>query len=254
MGAATVRVGEVELYYERHGEGEPLVFLHGFTGHGGDWRFIGDELAAHRQVIAPDLRGHGRSSNPSTQFLFRDAAQDVRGLLRSLGLSRVKAIGISGGGITLMHMALQDPGCLEAMILVSAPPHFPDEARAIMRAVPVEPRSPSDWAELRQRHPGGDVQVAALMRQARGFADCYDDVHFTPEVLQRISAETLIVFGDRDPLYPVRLACELRASIPRSYLWVVPNGGHGPVFGAQAASFLQTADAFFSGSWRPPVP
>jgi pimeloyl-ACP methyl ester carboxylesterase len=88
------------------------------------------------------------------------------------------------------------------------------------------------------------------MRHARGFADSYDDVHFTPQSLQRITAETLVVFGDRDPLYPVRLAFELRASIPRSFLWVVPNGGHGPVFGPAAGPFLQTAEAFFSGSWR----
>src|SRR5215510_1011453 len=151
MQAATDAIGDVELYYEVHGSGEPLLFLHGFSGCGGDWRFIGDELAARRQVIAPDLRGHGRSTNPSSTFVFRDAARDVRGLLRSLGLSKVKAIGISGGGIALMHIALQDPSCIDSMILVSAPPYFPDEARAIMRAVPLEPQNPSDWAILRQR-------------------------------------------------------------------------------------------------------
>ena len=62
----TVTIGEVELYYETHGSGELLLFLHGFTGSGSDWRFIGEELAARRQVIAPDLRGHGRSTTPSS--------------------------------------------------------------------------------------------------------------------------------------------------------------------------------------------
>ena len=66
MRADTVTIGEVELYYETHGSGEPLLFLHGFTGCGGDWRFIGEELAPRHQVIAPDLRGHGRSTNPSS--------------------------------------------------------------------------------------------------------------------------------------------------------------------------------------------
>lgn len=250
MRADTVAIGEVELYYETHGSGEPLLFLHGFTGCGGDWRFIGEELAPRHQVIAPDLRGHGRSTNPSSEFLFSDAAIDILGLLKTLGLSRVKAIGISGGGITLMHMALKDPASIESMILVSAPPYFPEQARAIMRAVPLDPQNPADWDQLRQRHTRGDEQIASLMRQARGFADSRDDVHFTPELLQRIAAETLIVFGDRDPLYPVRLAVELRASIPHSFLWVVPNGGHGPVFGAMAAPFLQIANEFLSGAWR----
>jgi pimeloyl-ACP methyl ester carboxylesterase len=59
----------------------------------------------------------------------------------------------------------------------------------------------------------------------------------------------LIVFGDRDPLYPVSLAFELHAAIPRSHLWIVPNGGHGPVFGDAAAAFSQTALSFLRGEW-----
>ena len=247
MRADTLVIDDVEMYYEIHGSGDPLLFLHGFTGCGSDWRFIGEGLAARRQIIAPDLRGHGRSTNPSDVFLFQDAARDVGRLLKELGLSHVKAIGISGGGITLMHMAVQDPTSIESMIAVSAPPHFPDQARAIMRGVTPESRSPAEWAELRTRHHRGDAQIAALLRQAHAFADSYDDVSFTPALLQRIAAETLIVFGDRDPLYPVGLAFDLYASIPRSYLWVVPNGGHGPVFGEMAAPFLEVADAFLDG-------
>ena len=107
-----------------------------------------------------------------------------------------------------------------------------------------------DWAELRTRHPRGDAQIAALMRQAHGFAESYDRCLFHADALEQIAAETLVVFGDRDPLYPVRLAFELRSAIPRSYLWVVPNGGHGPVFGSMAAPFLETAEAFLTGRWR----
>jgi pimeloyl-ACP methyl ester carboxylesterase len=59
-----------------------------------------------------------------------------------------------------------------------------------------------------------------------------------------ISAETLIVFGDRDPLYPVSLAFELKAAIPGSHLWVIPNAGHGPVFGDSAPRFAETAASF----------
>jgi pimeloyl-ACP methyl ester carboxylesterase len=75
-------------------------------------------------------------------------------------------------------------------------------------------------------------------------------VNFTPPYLATISAETLIVFGDRDPLYPVSLAFELHAAIPGSYLWVVPNGGHAPVFGDGAARFAEAATAFLRGAWK----
>jgi pimeloyl-ACP methyl ester carboxylesterase len=74
-------------------------------------------------------------------------------------------------------------------------------------------------------------------------------VDFTPLLLGTITARTLIVFGDIDPLYPVRLAFELREAIPRSSLWVVPNGGHAPAFGPNAPVFTETAISFLRGEW-----
>jgi pimeloyl-ACP methyl ester carboxylesterase len=93
-----------------------------------------------------------------------------------------------------------------------------------------------------------------LFAQSRALADTWDDVNFTPPYLSTIIAETLIVFGDRDPLYPVSLAFELHAAIPASHLWVVPNGGHGPIFGEHSARFSETALSFLEGAWkRPPT-
>jgi pimeloyl-ACP methyl ester carboxylesterase len=104
-------------------------------------------------------------------------------------------------------------------------------------------------AAMRVRHkrPG---QLQRLFAIAQGFADSYDDVNFTPPRLSTIDAECLIVFGDRDPLYPVTLATELRTAIPRSYLWVIPNGGHGSVFGPTKSLFAETALTFLSGAWK----
>jgi pimeloyl-ACP methyl ester carboxylesterase len=75
------------------------------------------------------------------------------------------------------------------------------------------------------------------------------DPNFTRESLATIAADTLIVFGDRDPLYPVSIAVELREAIPQSWLWVVPNG-HGPIFGAAAPRFVETALAFLAGGYK----
>jgi pimeloyl-ACP methyl ester carboxylesterase len=75
-------------------------------------------------------------------------------------------------------------------------------------------------------------------------------VNFTPPYLSTITADTLIVFGDRDPLYPVSIALDMHRAIPRSYLWVVPNGGHGPIFRDLAPAFAATAMAFLGGAWR----
>jgi pimeloyl-ACP methyl ester carboxylesterase len=84
--------------------------------------------------------------------------------------------------------------------------------------------------------------------------DSYEDVNFTPPHLATIQARTLIVHGDRDPLYPVGLAVEMYAAIPRSYLWVVPNGGHGPIFGDRAPGFRENALAFLGGVWKGALP
>jgi pimeloyl-ACP methyl ester carboxylesterase len=237
----------IELHYDVAGEGEPLLWLHGFLGCGADWRYLFPEAPAGYQVIVPDLRGHGRSSNPSGTFSFRQAARDVSGLLRHLGIERVKAIGLSGGGLVLLHLATSEPGMVTSMILVSAPPYFPAQARAIQRQTSEQMLGEPTMAHMRRSHPRGESQIQALLAQSRAFADVYDDVNFTPPYLSTISADTLIVFGDSDPLYPVSLAFDLHAAIPRSRLWVVPGGGHGPVFGEDAPRFAETALRFLAG-------
>src|SRR6185295_14258412 len=137
---------------------------------------------------------------------------------------------------------------VEAMVLVSATPYFPAPVRAAMAQLTVDAFSDADWAVQRQRHVHGDDQIRMLFDQMRGLKDSYDDMAFTPPLLGTITARTLIVHGDRDPLYPVELAMELYRSIPASSLWVVANGGHGPIFGALAAPFVETALAHLKGS------
>jgi pimeloyl-ACP methyl ester carboxylesterase len=239
----------ISLHYDTVGDGEPLLFLHGGLGAGDNWRFIFAEAPHGFRVIAPDQRGHGRSTNPSRVLTFRQIAADTFALLDHLAIDRVKAIGVSGGGIALLHMATMQPARLDAMIVVSAPPYFPPQARAIQSQYSEEKLPEAERAALRRRHVHGDAQIQTLFENVRGFATDYDDVRFTPPLLGTITARTLIVFGDRDVLYPVGLAFDLHAAIPRSYLWVVPNGAHGPVFGVHAPRFAETALAFLRGEW-----
>lgn len=245
-----VEVNGLQLHYETAGEGAPLLWISGFMGVGADWRYLFTDVPAGYRLVAPDLRGHGRSSGPPGPFLFREAARDVLALLDRLNVPRVKAIGLSGGGITLLHMATMAPASIDAMVVVSAPPHFPEQTRVMQRQMSAATLGDAEMARMRARHPGGDAQIARLLEQARGLADSYDDVAFTPPSLARITADTLIVFGDRDPLYPVSLAFELHAAVPRSRLWIVPNGGHGPIFGEHRAPFVETSLAFLAGAWQ----
>jgi pimeloyl-ACP methyl ester carboxylesterase len=242
-----VDVNGIELHWETTGEGEPLLWLHGAMGCANDWRHIFKEPPAGYQLIAPDLRGHGRSTNPSGAFSFRQCAADIAALLDHLAVPRVKGIGLSGGGIVLLHMATAQPDRLHSMILVSAPPYFPTETRAIQRQFSPAMVSDAEMTHLRASHSRGQSQIDQLFAMVHGFADNYDDVNFTPPYLATIAADTLIVFGDRDPLYPVSIAFDMHRAIPRSRLWIVPNGGHGPIFGEAAPEFRRIALAFLQG-------
>jgi pimeloyl-ACP methyl ester carboxylesterase len=97
---------------------------------------------------------------------------------------------------------------------------------------------------MRERHTRGDEQILALWRLQRALKDSYDDMNFTPPLLSTIAARTLIVYGDRDPLYPVEIAVGMYRAIPRAALWVVPGGGHVPIFLDARAEFVRAALEF----------
>lgn len=242
-------INDIEMYYETRGEGEPLLLLHGGGGVGANWELIFKQPPEGYRLVIPDLRGHGRSTNPAENFTFRQVALDVFALLDCLGIDRFKALGLSLGAKTLLHMATQQPDRVDAMVLVSATPYFPEQARALMRQLSPDNHSETEWQQMRQWHKHGDEQIKKLWSLMSALKDSYDDMNFTPPYLSTITARTLIVHGDRDPLYPINLAMEMYSAIPSSYLWIVPNGEHGPIFGEMAERFVETALAFLRDEW-----
>ncbi len=233
----------VQLYFEVHGTGEPLLLLSGFSGSSQDWKASLQEWGANFQFILPDLRGHGRSGSLSKPFRHEEAAADQFALLDRLGIAAFKGVGVSAGGNVLLHMATKQPNRVKAMVLVSATPYFPAQARTIMRRY-ADSLPEQEWERLQRSHPGGEPQIKALLASTTAFADSYDDMNFTPPYLSTIRARTLIVQGDRDPLYPVEISLEMARAIPQSSLWIIPNSGHGPVIGERWLEFVKTASAF----------
>jgi pimeloyl-ACP methyl ester carboxylesterase len=241
----TITIDDSEIYFEEWGSGPPLVLLHGLGGTCHDWRHVFDlpSLGSNYHVIAPDARGHGRSTHCGV-FTFRRCALDVLALLDYLGQGRVRAVGMSLGAKTLLHVATLAPSRIERMIVVSATPRFPEATRALFRAAAAAAHSPEEWAAMRAQHLHGDQQIAAIWQLPASFAADATDMTFGADRLAAITAPTLVVAGDRDPLYPVELAVELYRSIPVASLWVVPNGGHGPIFNDQRDEFLRHALRF----------
>jgi len=244
-------INGMNMAYRVVGEGEPLVLLHGFADSGIIWNPIMEELSSEYTVIVPDLRGHGRSTNPSKEFTHRQSALDVFALLDELGIESFRAIGISTGGMTLLHMATTQNKRVEAMVLLGATAYFPQQARDIM--ISYNPATLPDEViqNISAMHSRGVPQARELMQQFYDFRNSYDDMNFTPPLLSTITASTLIIHGDRDEFFPVDIPAMEYEAIPDSYLWIVPNGAHVPLLGNEVnrAFFLHTVKQFLSGEW-----
>ena len=245
--AGAVTVNGFEMHVEERGSGEPLLLLHGFGSSGQAWNPVLEDFSRRYRVIVPDLRGHGGSTNPSGEFTHRQSARDIYALLDHLGIRRAKAMGISTGGMTLVHMATSQAERLEAMVLIGATTYFPEQARAIMARSGPDRLTTADWERYRKLHRHGDEQIRALRRQFLNFKDSHEDMMFTPPYLATIRARALIIHGDRDQFFPVSIPIEMYQSIPNSALWIVPNGGHVPIFGANRAEFLRIVSRFLAG-------
>jgi pimeloyl-ACP methyl ester carboxylesterase len=248
MVTRTIAVDGADLHVTELGAGEPLLLLHGLTGTGDDWRHVFDlqALARSFRVILPDARGHGRSTNPGGAFSFHGCARDVVALLDALGVEHARAVGLSLGAETLLHVAADQPERVSAMVVVSATPGLPEPTRALFRAAAAASHTGEEWNAMRAAHVHGDGQIAALWALPRAFADDPSEMTFSAERLAAIQARTLVVSGDRDPLYPVELALELFRGIPGASLWVVPGGGHGPIFLAEREAFVRVALPFLA--------
>lgn len=240
----TLQVNGISLYYEEMGQGAPLLLLHGHGGCSRDWEPFSAALSAEHRVIMPHMRGHGRSTSPDGTFTHGQSASDMFALLDRLGIQRIKAIGISSGGMTLLHMATRQPERVEAMVLVGAAHHFPAQARKLTRRAAEAGPTPADLDYYRQCASRGEPQVAELARQFAGFSTSIDDVNFSPPLLGTIQARTLIVHGDSDEFFPVAIPVAMHAAIPGSALWIVPRGPHVPIFGPRAREFMDVVLPF----------
>ncbi len=242
--AESVQVNGIELQYEVKGTGEPLLLLHGFGGCGAMWSAAAKDFAKHYRVISVDMRGHGKSTNPSGKFSHPQSAEDIRALMDRLDIERALAIGFSSGGMTLLHLATKYPDRLSKLVVVGATTHFPEQARAILRSVTYEELPPPVREQFQQCATRGEGQVRELVSQFRAFGDSTDDMNLTAADLAKIKAQTLIVHGDRDEFFPVSVPVTMYSAIPKASLWIVPNGDHSPYSGADQSEFLSNVSEF----------
>ncbi|MEO8677588.1 MAG: alpha/beta fold hydrolase [Vicinamibacterales bacterium] len=121
---ATTHVNGVDLYYETHGAGEPVLLIHGLGSSTRDWAPQIDALATRFTVVAFDVRGHGRSGKPDQRYSVKLFADDTAALIRALGLAPVHVVGISMGGMIAFQLAVDAPGLVRTLVIVNSGPEM----------------------------------------------------------------------------------------------------------------------------------
>src|SRR3989442_3806841 len=114
------KVNGINLYYEIHGTGRPMVALHGGLGSGEMFEAVMPQLAAHHQVIVVDLQGHGRTADIDRPLDLRLMADDIAALIDHLKLVKPDVVGYSLGGGVALQVAVRHPDKVERLVIVSA--------------------------------------------------------------------------------------------------------------------------------------
>lgn len=231
MTGTYAAVNGLQMYYEVHGRGRPLVLLHGGL-QTIDLTFGPTiaPLAEHHQVIAPELQGHGHTADIEREMSVDCLAGDVLRLLGQLGIGRADFLGFSLGGLVALAVTLRQPSLVNRLVLASthyrrdgyhpeilAPEDHPDTGR-----MPTETEFKT-WKEAYARVAPDpehfEVVVARTSAMVAGLEG------WSPSDLRTIQAPTLVLVGDHDF---VRLdhATEMLELIPHAQLAVLPDTTH----------------------------
>ena len=237
----TTRINDIEVYYEVHGDGEPLLLIGGLGSSVGLFRRAIPVFSKDRKVVAFDNRGAGRTDKPDTPYTIEMMADDAAGVLSVLGIERADVLGVSMGGRIAMDLAMRYPRSVKRLILVSTTARVTKETRSALslRFGRISKRITGSGAF------GGSTQpYRAFRRQfdASTNFDCTDG-------LGTIAAPTLIMRGDRDTIAPADLVEELHSGIKGSKLEVLKGGHRFFIFHNEA--FTDAVSAFLRDDGAP---
>jgi 3-oxoadipate enol-lactonase len=250
MKTGIIDANDQKIYYEVHGEGEPLVMIMGIGYDATLWGLYQvPAFSSKYQVIVFDNRDVGRSSKATTPYTIADMADDVAGLLDGLGIERAHMLGISLGGMIAQEFALRHPNRLNKLILTGS--------TACTSRAKFDPISV--WSYVKQHDEQGMVfaseqfiwlfstdfvcnhqavnQTLALLASNPNpvSAEAYArqaDAYVKHDALDRIGgikAKTLVITGEQDRLTPPWIGRELANAIPNAKFHLVEGSGSSHV-------------------------
>jgi pimeloyl-ACP methyl ester carboxylesterase len=278
---STATVGPVELYYEEHGRGDPLLLIMGLAADARAWMFQLPAFAERYRTVVFDNRGVGRSSKPAGPYTIHEMADDAVGLLDVLGIARAHVLGVSMGGMIAQELALRHPERVRGLVLACTYPE-PDEDIEERRTLSVTQLGGTVTAagEVRidvaaldplrffqhllplvfnqtfidRELPtllqlfGGALEYGFSLEAILGQVEAVMG-HRATDRLHRIGAPTLVITGDADRLIPPANSDLLARHIPRAQLLKIPGGSHGfnfetpDIFNRAVLDFLSGARA-----------
>jgi 3-oxoadipate enol-lactonase len=238
-----LEINGIDLWYERAGQGRPVIFLHAFAVSGAMWfGQVSALTAAGWDVVWIDQRGHGKSSAPSGAYTVSQMAADVHQLVERLKLGRVCLVGLSMGGRVAMRFALDYPDEIAALVLVSSKSEPALEAKddledlikkveqgQIAWAIEEWYKRPS-YHRLAAAAPDLVARLKAEWREKSGngfvgAARAIIEMDPMTNRLSEIKAPTLALAGELDPLCHPYVALYER-SIPRCQGNIAQASGH----------------------------
>ncbi|MFB6074611.1 MAG: alpha/beta fold hydrolase [Haloarculaceae archaeon] len=257
----TVRTNDVDTYYERSGEGPPVVFVHGAIVDHGQWDPQVERLAGEYTVVTYDLRGHGRTGpSDRSAYSIELFAEDLAALVDALGLERPVVVGHSMGGCVALAYAVAHPDGLSGLVLADSFGPRPLDWRERLQRSSLRATIPlvrlfgyerverwQVWLQERLQGEGvsGDYERVEALRAtgplmtSEEFAKVIRAlVAFARSGLDpaAVAVPTLVLHGENDAGFVRRQAAHLGATIPDATVQSVPDAGH--------AANLDNPDAF----------
>jgi pimeloyl-ACP methyl ester carboxylesterase len=230
-------VNGLEIYYEIHGTGRPLILLHGGVGAIEMFGEVLPLLAEGRRVVAVDLQAHGRTADIDRPLSYELMADDIAALLGHLEIEKADVVGYSMGGGVALQVAIRHPEVVRKLVVASASYTSDGMHPELLEMIPtltpeVFAGSPIEEAYLRTApNPDDFPTLVAKLKQLD-----IEPFAWPPEDIRGISAPTLLIIGDSDA---VRLehAVELfrllgggvmgdLVGLPKSQLAVLPGTTH----------------------------
>ena len=262
---ATTKVNGVELYYERHGTGDPVVLVHGGFVDGDSWAFLVPELTDHHEVIVYDHRGHSRSERPPGELSsLGELVDDLAALIEALDIAPAHVVGLSMGGTVALRLAAKAPDLVRALsvhepgafaLLVDVPEakthhdYVVETLEEILRTAGTDPLEAMRGFTDRILPGAWDLIPDNMRAQMADNATYYGtpDLDVDLDALGRYTGPVLLTMGDATPsdfgwahMMPI-----LERSMKDTRLVTIAGAGHGPAF-THAAEYGALLRTFFA--------